>query len=101
MSAAVSLRKQLPWRRAIANMSAQQLADAAGNGLTRAVIANIESGRKEGMTVDQLIAVCKALDCNATDLVPDLTAVVPGTEDVDRLMRLLSKIRDLAMRPSA
>lgn len=96
MSAAVSIRKQLPWRRQMANYSAQRLADAAGNGLTRSVIANIESGRKEGMTVDQLIAVCRVLGCNATDLVPDLASVVPIAEDVQELRGRLSRILSIA-----
>lgn len=47
--------------RRLAGLSARELAEQAGAGLSRGVIANIESGRKRDLTVDQLIAVCHVL----------------------------------------
>jgi len=47
--------------RKLSGLSARELAEAAGNGLTRGVIANIESGRKIDVSVDQLIAISSAL----------------------------------------
>jgi len=42
-------------------LSARELAEQAGYGLTRGVIANIESGRKTDITVNQLIALSVTL----------------------------------------
>lgn len=47
--------------RKLSGLSAQKLADRTGCGLTRGVIANIESGRKKDITVDQLIALSSVL----------------------------------------
>lgn len=49
-------------------MSAAELAEKAGNGLTRSTIANLENGRKADLTVQQLIAIATALDVSATSL---------------------------------
>ncbi|QPZ39522.1 helix-turn-helix domain-containing protein [Paramicrobacterium chengjingii] len=53
--------KRLAEYRRLAGLSARELAERAGAGLSRGVIANIESGRKADLTVDQLIAVCAVL----------------------------------------
>ncbi len=45
----------------MAGYSARELSELAGCGLTRGVIANIESGRKTDITVDQLIALAAVL----------------------------------------
>lgn len=47
--------------RRIAGLSARELSERCGYGLTRGVIANIESGRKTDISVDQLIALSAAL----------------------------------------
>lgn len=47
--------------RKLAGLSARELGEKAGYGLTRGVIANIESGRKTDITVDQLIALSETL----------------------------------------
>jgi transcriptional regulator with XRE-family HTH domain len=47
--------------RRLAGLSARDLAEAAGMGLTRGVVANIESGRKSDISVDQLIAIAFVL----------------------------------------
>lgn len=47
--------------RQLAGISARELAEQAGCGLSRGVIANIESGRKRDITVDQLIALASVL----------------------------------------
>lgn len=53
--------KRLAMYRRLAGLSARELAERAGAGLSRGVIANIESGRKGDLTVDQLIAVSAVL----------------------------------------
>jgi transcriptional regulator with XRE-family HTH domain len=53
--------KRLTKYRKLAGMTAQQLSDALGGELSRSVIANIESGRKSDVTVDQLLALAWAL----------------------------------------
>ena len=53
--------KRLAEYRRLAGLSARELAERAGAGLSRGVIANIESGRKADLTVDQLIAVSAVL----------------------------------------
>lgn len=55
-------------------MSARELSEATGGVVTRATIANWESGRKEGIDVSELLAVAKALD------VPALSLLYPRTE---------------------
>lgn len=48
--------------RKMAGLSAQELSDRLGGELSRSVIANIESGRKTDVTVDQLLALAWVLD---------------------------------------
>lgn len=48
--------------RKMAGMSAQDLSDNLGGELSRSVIANIESGRKTDITVDQMLAIAWVLD---------------------------------------
>lgn len=50
-------------------MSAAQLADKAGAGLTRSLIANLENGRKADLSVQQLFAIADALGVAASSLV--------------------------------
>jgi len=47
--------------RRLAGLSAQELSDRLGGSLSRAVIANIESGRKTDITIDQLLEISWAL----------------------------------------
>jgi len=54
--------KRLAKYRRLANLSAQQLSDRIGGELSRGVIANIESGRKTDLTIDQLISLAWALE---------------------------------------
>jgi transcriptional regulator with XRE-family HTH domain len=60
--------------RKMAGLSAQQLSDRTGGELSRSVIANIESGRKTEVTVDQLIALSFALDVNPVALAMPIEA---------------------------
>ena len=60
--------------RRLTGLSARELAEQAGMGLTRAVIANIESGRKTDISVDQLIAISSVL------CVPPVVLAVPVDE---------------------
>jgi|GEM_PF-4578081 len=54
--------KRLAKYRKLAGLSAQQLSERVGGVLSRSVIANIESGRKSEVTVDQLLALAWVLD---------------------------------------
>lgn len=92
----VSLEKQLPWRRAELGMSARELAEVAGEGLTRAVIANIESGRKASVTFEQFLALCKALKANPLDLSGELAELIPGAPEYKALENRLREIATLA-----
>ncbi|MGC7152982.1 helix-turn-helix domain-containing protein [Paenarthrobacter ureafaciens] len=56
-----NIGKRLARYRKLAGMTAQQLSDALGGELSRSVIANIESGRKSDLTVDQLFALAWVL----------------------------------------
>jgi len=47
--------------RKLAKISADELANRAGNGLTRSIIANLETGRKNDITVNQLVAISVAV----------------------------------------
>jgi len=47
--------------RKLNGLTAQALADTAGAGLTRAVIANIESGRRQDLSVAHIVAIAWAL----------------------------------------
>jgi transcriptional regulator with XRE-family HTH domain len=78
----------------MARLSAEELATASGNGLTRSVIANLENGRKDDVTVKQLVALASALDVSPAALVfdihrpggtPDFTIDVGTSTDYDFL----------------
>lgn len=47
--------------RRLSGLTARELAERAGLGLTRGIITNIENGRKTDITVDQLIAIATVL----------------------------------------
>lgn len=55
------LGARLAQYRKLAGLSARELSEALGGELSRGVIANIESGRKTDVTVDQLLALSWAL----------------------------------------
>lgn len=61
-----SIARRLKAYRRAAGLSAQQLSDASG--VTRSVIANIESGRKKWITVDEIVAFAEALSVTPGDL---------------------------------
>lgn len=63
--------KRIADYRRLAGLSARELAERAGTGLTRGVIANLESGRKSDLTVDQLLAI------SATLGVPPMALALP------------------------
>lgn len=67
-----ALKSNLARLRRSAGLSAEDLAHAAGNGLTRSVIANLENGRKSDLTVRQLTALCWALGVSPVDLLFDI-----------------------------
>lgn len=53
-------------------LSAAELADKTGEGLTRSVLANLENGRKDDVTVKQLMALANALRVPPAFLIADL-----------------------------
>lgn len=55
------LGKRVAKYRKLAGLTAQQLSDALGGELSRSVIANIETGRKSDITVDQLLSLAWVL----------------------------------------
>lgn len=61
-------RHALKAARSKRGMSARELSEATGGVVTRATIANWESGRKEGIDVLELITVAKALEVPALSL---------------------------------
>lgn len=66
----LTVGKRVERLRKLAGISAQTLADRAG--LTRAIVTNIESGRRSDPTVTQLLALALALGVNPADLVFDI-----------------------------
>ncbi|THG32865.1 helix-turn-helix domain-containing protein [Naasia lichenicola] len=52
--------------------SAQQLANHTGGEVSRSIIASIESGRREDLTVRQFMAICFALQIPPAALLVDL-----------------------------
>ncbi|MGO1266913.1 MAG: helix-turn-helix domain-containing protein [Microbacterium gubbeenense] len=77
--------------RRLAGISARELAERAGAGLSRGVIANIESGRKADLTVDQLIAVSAVLG------IPPSALALP-IDQPKRFVRLFGQDDDSAER---
>lgn len=53
-------------------LSAAELSELAGEGLSRSVIANLENGRKDDVTVKQLVALGNALRIPPAALVVDI-----------------------------
>lgn len=67
-------------------VSAHELADMAGAGLTRAIIANIESGRRTDIGVAHLYAIAWALGVSPIALIypidrPDFRMQLPDGQD--------------------
>jgi transcriptional regulator with XRE-family HTH domain len=59
-----SRRRDLGW-------SSRELAEASG--ISHSVLRNIESRRKQALTVDDLLAISGALGVSATDIIPELS----------------------------
>lgn len=73
-----SIGRQVARYRKAAKLSGEELAEKAGVGLTRSVIANLENGRKDDVTVTQLMALANALHVPPALLVADVFD--PGAE---------------------
>lgn len=67
-----TLGAQVAKYRRAAKLSGEELAQRAGNGLTRSIIANLENGRKKDLTTAQLLAVAYALRISPADLLFDI-----------------------------
>lgn len=67
-----TLGRQVAKYRREAKLSGEELAERAGVGLTRSIIANLENGRKQDVTVRQLLAIALALGVSPADLQFDL-----------------------------
>jgi len=70
--------KNLARYRKAEGLSAAELAEKVGEGLSRSVIANLENGRKDDITVRQLIALANVLRVPPAVLVVDLFS--PGDD---------------------
>ena len=77
-------------------MSAQQLADACealGHPIPRSVIANLESGRRETISVPEVVVLAKALEVSPVQLLyplgvdPEVEALPGRTVDTEAAMR--------------
>lgn len=66
--------KRIAQYRKLAGLSARELSEKLGGELSRGVIANIESGRKTDVTVDQLVSLAWALG------VPPVVLALPVDE---------------------
>ncbi|TFD48718.1 XRE family transcriptional regulator [Cryobacterium sp. Hh11] len=53
-------------------LTAEEVAEKAGFGLTRSIVANLENGRKDDITVRQLIAIAFVLQVSPATLVFDV-----------------------------
>lgn len=69
--------------RKMAGLSARELSNKIGGEISRGVIANIESGRKTDVTIDQLIALAWALD------VPPVALALP-LEEPNRMVAVVA-----------
>jgi len=67
-----TLGRQVAKYRRETKISAEELAERAGTGLTRSIVANLENGRKADLTVQQLLAVAFVLGVSPADLVFDI-----------------------------
>ena len=56
-----------------AKVSAEELASKVGRGLTRSILANLENGRKQDITVAQLMGISAVLGLRPIDLIVDLS----------------------------
>jgi transcriptional regulator with XRE-family HTH domain len=65
--------KRVAFYRGLNEMTGDELAARAGNGISRAVLANIETGRKKDISIVHLTALSNALDIPFTALLFDLT----------------------------
>lgn len=68
-------RRALKAARVKKGLSARELSEATGGVVSRATIANWESGRKEGIDVTELVAVAKALGVPALSLLYPLNGM--------------------------
>ncbi|WP_158613285.1 helix-turn-helix domain-containing protein [Frigoribacterium sp. PhB160] len=86
--ASAGFGRRLAKYRKLAGLSARELSEALGGEMSRGVIANIESGRKTDITIDQLIALAWALD------VPPVVLALPVDEPY-RAVRTVSSPGEL------
>jgi transcriptional regulator with XRE-family HTH domain len=80
-------------------MSAQQLSDATGGLVSRSVIANIESGRRTDVSIDELFYLAHALGVNPMGLAlpidtPEASIQLSGTESREVWQVLAHVVRD-------
>jgi transcriptional regulator with XRE-family HTH domain len=79
---AADLGRRLAAYRKRNGWSAQRLADNTGGAVSRATIANLESGRRGDLGLRQFLALCLALRIPPTALLLDLEALTATTGDV-------------------
>lgn len=67
-----NLGERIAHFRKLLKLSAEDLAERAGFGLTRSIVANLENGRKDDLSVRQLMAVAFVLEVSPADLIFDM-----------------------------
>lgn len=85
--------KRLAKYRKLAGLSAQGLSDRLAGEMSRGVIANIESGRKQDLTVDQLVMLSAALG------IPPVVLALP-VEEPEAMVRVIGMEQYAAERHS-
>lgn len=90
--------RQLKAVRKTRGMTAQAGAEATDGVLTRAIIANVESGRRAGVTVDELVALAEALHVEPWELesrvAPDVAEMVSAAaEAAENVLTALGRHR--------
>ncbi|MFJ3319361.1 helix-turn-helix domain-containing protein [Curtobacterium sp. NPDC086286] len=92
--------------RKMAGLSARELSDKVGGEMSRGVIANIESGRKTDVTVDQLMALAWALDVPPVALAlpveqPNRMVAVVKSESTTEALRSSSLVNWFLAKPNS
>ncbi len=68
-----SIGRQVRLYRKLNRWSAEELAKRSGPGLSRSIIANLESGRRTELSVSQLMAIAAAMEVSPIVLLLDIT----------------------------
>lgn len=81
--------------RKLGGMTAYELGEATHGIMTRATIANLETGRKKDITTAELLALCRALQVTVDAIVPELAPYVPNADEMLALRMRIQKAREV------